>query len=104
MFLHTFYKFNIFCLLLQAAMETTIGNNNASLWQYVVPDQIILEWQRNIIANRLAKDGKQWVSIFSIMNSGTLVLVIFCCPNYLGGVHKLSQVIFKVFAPLIRFH
>ncbi|KAG8181373.1 hypothetical protein JTE90_008842 [Oedothorax gibbosus] len=54
-----------------ATMETTIKNDNASLWKYVVPDQIILEWQRNIIANRLAKTGKQWVSIFGIMNSGT---------------------------------
>ncbi|GFU53299.1 putative phospholipase B-like 2 [Trichonephila clavipes] len=54
-----------------AAMETTIGNGNASLWQYVTPEGTILEWQRNIIANRLAKNGKQWVTLFSIMNSGT---------------------------------
>ncbi|GIY08069.1 putative phospholipase B-like 2 [Caerostris extrusa] len=54
-----------------AAMETTIQNSNKSLWQYITPDSIILEWQRNIIANRLAKNGKQWVTLFSIMNSGT---------------------------------
>ncbi|KAF8794203.1 putative phospholipase B-like 2 like protein [Argiope bruennichi] len=52
------------------AMETTIGNGNASLWQYVTPETI-LEWQRSIIANRLAKNGKQWVTLFSILNSGT---------------------------------
>ncbi|KAG8181375.1 hypothetical protein JTE90_008843 [Oedothorax gibbosus] len=54
-----------------ATMETTIGNGNASLWQYVTPVGTILEWQRNIVANRLAKDGRQWVDLFSIMNSGT---------------------------------
>ncbi|KAF8794204.1 putative phospholipase B-like 2 [Argiope bruennichi] len=54
-----------------AAMETTIQNYNTSLWQYITPERIVLEWQRNIIANRLAKNGKQWVTLFSIMNSGT---------------------------------
>ncbi|XP_015925352.1 putative phospholipase B-like 2 [Parasteatoda tepidariorum] len=52
------------------AIETTFGNGNDSLWKYVVP-QTILEWQRNIIANRLAKTGKQWVTLFGILNSGT---------------------------------
>ncbi|GBM34367.1 Putative phospholipase B-like 2, partial [Araneus ventricosus] len=52
------------------AMETTIGNGNASLWKYVTTETI-LEWQRSIIANRLAKNGKQWVTLFSILNSGT---------------------------------
>lgn len=54
-----------------ATMETTIGNGNASLWKYVTSEGTILEWQRNIIANRLAKNGRQWVNLFSIMNSGT---------------------------------
>ncbi|GIY39257.1 putative phospholipase B-like 2 [Caerostris darwini] len=54
-----------------AAMETTIGNGNDSLWKYIKPEGTILEWQRNIVANRLAKNGKQWVELFSIMNSGT---------------------------------
>lgn len=57
-------------------METTIQNYNTSLWQYITPEAIVLEWQRNIIANRLAKNGKQWVTLFSIMNSGTLVLCL----------------------------
>lgn len=54
-----------------ATMETTIGNGNASLWKYVQAKGTILEWQRNILANRLAKNGDQWTKIFGIMNSGT---------------------------------
>lgn len=52
-------------------METTIGNGNASLWQYVKPEGTILEWQRNIVANRLAENGDEWTYTFEIMNSGT---------------------------------
>ncbi|GFS56688.1 putative phospholipase B-like 2 [Nephila pilipes] len=54
-----------------AAVETTIINSNSSLWKYVTPEGTILEWLRNIVANRLAKNGEQWVTLFSIMNSGT---------------------------------
>lgn len=50
--------------------ETTIENNNASLWQYVVP-QTIPDWARNMAANRLAEDGASWVAAFSQYNSGT---------------------------------
>lgn len=50
--------------------ETTIENNNASLWQYVVP-QTIPDWARNMAANRLAQDGASWVAAFSQYNSGT---------------------------------
>ncbi|KFM70112.1 putative phospholipase B-like 2, partial [Stegodyphus mimosarum] len=53
------------------AIETTIGNSNTSLYDFVTPEGTILEWQRNIIANRLAKDGRQWANLFEIMNSGT---------------------------------
>ncbi|KAF8778477.1 putative phospholipase B-like 2 like protein [Argiope bruennichi] len=53
------------------AMETTNSNHNASLWKYVTPKGIILEWQRNVIANRLAKSGKEWVALFGLKNSGT---------------------------------
>lgn len=50
--------------------ETTIENNNASLWQFVVP-QTIPDWARNLAANRLAEDGASWVAAFSQYNSGT---------------------------------
>lgn len=53
------------------AMETTIGNSNPALWKYVVPENAVMEWLRNIIANRLAQTGKQWADIFSKFNSGT---------------------------------
>ena len=34
-------------------METTIGNNNASLWQHVKPENSVPEFMRGILANRL---------------------------------------------------
>ena len=54
-----------------AIMETTIGNSNATLWKEVKPVGQVLEWMRNVVANRLAKTGKQWTDIFRRYNSGT---------------------------------
>ena len=54
-----------------AVMETTIGNGNKDLWKNVKPKGQILEGVRNMVANRLAKNGKHWVKIFSKRNSGT---------------------------------
>jgi len=51
-------------------VETTIDNNNSSLWSYVVPNTI-LEWMRITLANRLSNNGPQWVAMFSQYNSGT---------------------------------
>jgi Phospholipase B len=51
-------------------LETTIGNSNASNWQFVKP-QSVFEWTRNVVANRLATDGKSWCETFSKFNSGT---------------------------------
>uniref|UniRef100_A0A1W7R9X8 Phospholipase B-like n=1 Tax=Hadrurus spadix TaxID=141984 RepID=A0A1W7R9X8_9SCOR len=53
------------------AIETTIGNSNSSLWKYVVPNKIVFEWMRNIVANRLADKGEGWTYLFSLYNSGT---------------------------------
>lgn len=50
--------------------ETTISNNNASLWAYVVPTTVP-EWARNMVANRLATDGPSWAALFARENSGT---------------------------------
>lgn len=50
--------------------ETTIANNNASLWKNVKHDQV-LNWYRSMVANRLAKDGKEWMHIYEKHNSGT---------------------------------
>uniref|UniRef100_A0A8C9QBY6 Phospholipase B-like n=1 Tax=Spermophilus dauricus TaxID=99837 RepID=A0A8C9QBY6_SPEDA len=53
------------------ALETTIGNRNAALWKYVQPEGCVLEWIRNLVANRLALDGATWTDIFKRFNSGT---------------------------------
>lgn len=56
---------------LQVALETTIGNNNPALWKYVEPRGSVLEWLRNIVANRLARSGPEWATVFRHFNSGT---------------------------------
>ncbi|XP_063769352.1 putative phospholipase B-like 2 isoform X2 [Pseudophryne corroboree] len=52
-------------------LETTIGNSNPNLWKYIQPQNSVLEWLRNIVANRLATGGQEWVDIFKMFNSGT---------------------------------
>ncbi|KAM9330806.1 putative phospholipase B-like 2 [Gastrophryne carolinensis] len=53
------------------SLETTIGNSNPDLWKYIQPKNSVLEWLRNIVANRLATEGPEWAKIFSKFNSGT---------------------------------
>ncbi|KAM6340732.1 putative phospholipase B-like 2 isoform 1-T1 [Alca torda] len=55
----------------QVALETTIGNNNPARWKYLDPRGSVLEWLRNIVANRLARSGPEWASVFRRFNSGT---------------------------------
>jgi hypothetical protein len=50
--------------------ETTIENNNNSLYDLVVP-QTVLYWTRNMVANRMSSSGSQWASTFLEHNSGT---------------------------------
>uniref|UniRef100_A0A2K5E256 Phospholipase B-like n=1 Tax=Aotus nancymaae TaxID=37293 RepID=A0A2K5E256_AOTNA len=57
-------------------LETTIGNKNPALWKYVRPRGCVLEWVRNIVANRLASDGATWADIFKRFNSGTGMVVV----------------------------
>ncbi|RWS24796.1 putative phospholipase B-like 2 [Leptotrombidium deliense] len=52
-------------------LETTIGNGNMSLYKYIKPDAIVLEWIRSIVANRIANSGQEWVDVFVKYNSGT---------------------------------
>ncbi|GJP55433.1 hypothetical protein CLOM_g14382 [Closterium sp. NIES-68] len=55
-----------------AVQETTIGNDNLELYRrYVHPNGTVLEWIRNMVANRVASSGRQWVDVFSRHNSGT---------------------------------
>uniref|UniRef100_A0A8C1TTU8 Phospholipase B-like n=1 Tax=Cyprinus carpio TaxID=7962 RepID=A0A8C1TTU8_CYPCA len=56
-------------------LETTIGNSNAELWRFVRPRGSVMEWLRNIVANRLAQSGQAWTDIFSKYNSGTGMIV-----------------------------
>ncbi|XP_026332845.1 putative phospholipase B-like 2 [Hyposmocoma kahamanoa] len=51
--------------------ETTIGNSNRTLFEKVNPIGTIMEFVRAMIANRLARSGKEWVHIFRKHNSGT---------------------------------
>lgn len=51
-------------------LETTIGNSNPALWKDVVP-QSVLEWTRNMVANRLGDSGDSWCAAFARFNSGT---------------------------------
>uniref|UniRef100_A0A1A8FFZ3 Phospholipase B-like n=1 Tax=Nothobranchius korthausae TaxID=1143690 RepID=A0A1A8FFZ3_9TELE len=52
-------------------LETTIGNSNPDLWKYVQPKPSVMEWLRNIVANRLATTGEEWAKLFGRYNSGT---------------------------------
>ncbi|XP_062501314.1 putative phospholipase B-like 2 [Corticium candelabrum] len=52
-------------------IETTIGNSNDKLWHFVQPVGQVLEWLRNIVANRLANTGEEWCKLFARYNSGT---------------------------------
>jgi hypothetical protein len=50
--------------------ETTIGFDNPELNKFIQPTAV-LEWLRNVIANRLASSGAEWTGIYSQFNSGT---------------------------------
>ncbi len=51
--------------------ETTLENYNNSLWEKINSKAVVLEFVRNIVANRLANSGKEWTDIFGLYNSGT---------------------------------
>jgi len=54
-----------------AVTETTIGNNNASLYKTLTPTGIVLSWIRVMVASRLATSAQSWADIFKKRNSGT---------------------------------
>ncbi|XP_063539020.1 putative phospholipase B-like 2 [Cydia strobilella] len=51
--------------------ETTIGNSRRALFELINPVGKILEFVRVMVANRVARNGREWVKIFSQRNSGT---------------------------------
>lgn len=52
-------------------LETTIDNSNASLALEYASPFVVLEWARNLVANRLATDGASWAATFARAASGT---------------------------------
>ncbi|KAL1140828.1 hypothetical protein AAG570_000756, partial [Ranatra chinensis] len=51
-------------------METTNGVYNTKLWP-LVSENSVMESIRSLVANRLARNGHEWVSTFRMKNSGT---------------------------------
>ena len=47
-----------------AVLETTIGNGNRQLACDFIQPLTLLEWQRNVVANRLASRGVDWCGIY----------------------------------------
>ena len=62
-----------------AVLETTIINNNATLWALVTPTAGVSDWARNMVANRLADDGASWAAYFGRENSGTYNNMFLVC-------------------------
>lgn len=55
-----------------AIIETTLNILNDDLYlQGVDPSTTVMAWVRNIVANRLAGTGEEWVDLFTRENSGT---------------------------------
>jgi hypothetical protein len=69
-----------------AVLETTIGNNNETLYDLYVRPDTVLEWTRNLVANRLAVDGASWTGYFSRLNSGT-----YCNEFFVADYKKTSN-------------
>eukprot|EP00850_Spirogloea_muscicola_P019183 SM000185S04042 [mRNA] locus=s185:103634:107281:+ [translate_table: standard] len=52
--------------------ETTVYTYNFDLYKkYITPTGTVLEWVRNLVANRLATSAPEWSKIFSWYNSGS---------------------------------
>jgi len=52
-------------------IETTINILNEDLYSKCNPDGTIMAWVRNLVANRISRDGAQWTQAFAKYNSGT---------------------------------
>jgi hypothetical protein len=53
------------------SQETTINNDNVTLAQEFASVEVVLEWLRNCLANRLANSAPEWTETFSALHSGT---------------------------------
>jgi len=54
-----------------AVTETTLNILNDQLYNLLDPSSTVFAWVRNLVANRLARNGKEWTDIFKQYNSGT---------------------------------
>ncbi|KAI6209373.1 Calpain-5 [Aphelenchoides besseyi] len=54
-----------------AVLETTISALNNSIFEKIKPDGQLHTWIRAIVANQMARSGREWCSIFGRKNSGT---------------------------------
>jgi len=53
------------------SIETTINNDNVTLAEEFASTEVLLEWARNVLANRLAASTGEWAEVFSAYASGT---------------------------------
>jgi hypothetical protein len=53
------------------SIETTINNDNITLAEEFASTEVVLEWARNVLANRLATSTAEWAEVFSAYASGT---------------------------------
>uniref|UniRef100_H2Y3Z0 Phospholipase B-like n=1 Tax=Ciona savignyi TaxID=51511 RepID=H2Y3Z0_CIOSA len=57
-------------------METSLPNYNKQLWTIVRTEYWnVLEWIRNVVANRMASNGREWAEVFSQHNSGNWMIL-----------------------------
>jgi Phospholipase B len=52
-------------------IETTLNILDENLYSLCDPESTVVAWIRNLVANRLANDGKEWCDMFARHNSGT---------------------------------
>jgi len=52
-------------------LETTINILDSSLYDNNNPSESVMAWIRNVVANRVATDGKSWTDTYGQHNSGT---------------------------------
>ena len=53
-----------------SVIETSISLYNKTLLDRIVPETMLC-WQRVVLANALAHNGKEWTDLFAQHNSGT---------------------------------
>lgn len=52
-------------------IETTINVLNEELYASVHPKNGVMSWIRTLVANNMARTGKEWTDLYSLENSGT---------------------------------